>query len=294
MRLILSHLRGALVILLWALNTCLWVPLIYIVAVFKLIIPINAWQKFCHRVLNGMASNWISGNEFFHRLLNRVKWDIKGADGLKLKEWYLVLSNHQSWADVMVLQWVFNRKVPFLKFFIKKELIWVPFFGLAWWAMDFPFMKRHSREEIAKNPELKGEDLEITRKACEKFAHIPVSIMNFVEGTRFTKEKHDRQDSPFSHLLKPKAGGIAFVLGSMGDKLHEVLNVTISYPRGVSNFWGFLCGKVDEVKVHVETIPITREMLGNYFQDQEYRDRFHQWLNTLWDDKDRRLSGMTG
>ena len=111
--------------------------------------------------------------------------------------------------------------VPFLKFFLKKELIWVPILGIAWWALDFPFMKRYSAAVLKKRPHLRGKDIEITRQACKKFKSLPVSIMNFVEGTRFTREKHDKQKSPFTHLLKPKAGGIGFVLSTMGEQLQQ-------------------------------------------------------------------------
>lgn len=289
-----SPLRGALMVIIYSLNILLWVPLLFVVAFFKLIIPLKPWRAFCDRVLNGIASNWISVNSWSHRALNRVQWQVTGLEGLKRDQWYLVMANHQTWTDILVLQKVFNRKIPFLKFFLKKELIWVPVLGLAWWAMDFPFMKRYSRAEIEKNPELKGKDLEITRRACRKFANIPVSIMNFVEGTRFSREKHRQQNSPYKNLLKPKAGGIAFVLGAMGDQMHRVLNVTISYPQGPANFWQYLCGKVQQIKVRVESLPINGDMLGNYFQDAEFQQRFQRWLNSIWSEKDRLLSEMAG
>jgi len=280
--------------LLYALNTIFWTTPLFILALFKFIIPVDGWRLFCNRVLNNIASNWISVNTFVHRVINRVKWEISGLEGLTRDQWYLVMANHQSWTDILVLQGAFNRRIPFLKFFLKKELIWVPVLGLAWWAMDFPFMKRYSRQTLQKRPELKGKDLEITRKACQKFQRIPVSIMNFVEGSRFTIEKHARQGSPYANLLRPKAGGVAFVLGAMGDQLHRMLNVTISYPKGVGNFWQFACGKVSEIKVRVESLPIGDELAGDYFQDKEYRKQFQEWLNGLWAEKDRRLAEMSG
>ncbi len=289
-----SPLRGVLMVIIYSLNILLWVPLLFVVAFFKFIIPLKPWRAFCDRVLNAIASNWISVNSWSHRALNRVQWQVSGLEGLKRDQWYLVMANHQTWTDILVLQKVFNRKIPFLKFFLKKELIWVPVLGLAWWAMDFPFMKRYSRAEIEKNPELKGKDLEITRRACRKFANIPVSIMNFVEGTRFSREKHRQQNSPYKNLLKPKAGGIAFVLGAMGDQMHRVLNVTICYPQGPINFWQYLCGKVRQIKVRVESLPINSDMLGNYFQDAEFQQRFQGWLNSIWAEKDRLLSEMAG
>lgn len=169
----------------------------------------------------------------------------------------------------------------------------MPVLGLAWWALDFPFVKRYSRETLASNPHLKGKDLEITRKACRKFCDIPVSIMNFAEGTRFTRTKHQRQKSPYTHLLRPRSGGIAFVLNAMGDQMASILDVTIVYPRGgAPSFWEMLCGRLQEVIVRVREIPVTEELRGDYFNDPAYRSRFQAWLNQLWLEKDARIGAI--
>jgi 1-acyl-sn-glycerol-3-phosphate acyltransferase len=221
----------------------------------------------------------------------RIQWDIRGLEGLSMNEWYLVISNHQTWVDIVVLQKVFNYRIPFLKFFLKKELIWIPLLGVAWWALDFPFMKRYTASFLKKHPHLKGKDIEITRKACEKFKNTPVSIMNFVEGTRFTPEKHNRQNSPFKHLLKPKAGGVGFVLTAMGEHLHRIVNVTIIYPEGDTGFWSFLCGRIHEIQVRIQTLPLTKDLLGDYIKNEAYQARFQAWLNELWREKDRIMEG---
>jgi 1-acyl-sn-glycerol-3-phosphate acyltransferase len=178
---------------------------------------------------------------------------------------------------------------PVLEVFHQKELIWVPIFGLAWWALDYPFMERYSRAFLEKHPHLKGKDLEITRKAGEKFSGIPVSIISFVEGTRFTLAKHPRQGAPYVHLLRPRAGGIAFVLAAMGERLHGVLNITIAYPQGAMGSWSFLCGKVSEIRVRVDSLSMSKDLMGDYSQDLEFGERFQQWLNLLWMEKDQCL-----
>ncbi len=284
--------RGVASLLLYAANTVFAATQIFFIAVLKLLIPLRGWRKICDILLSRIADNWIAVNNFNQRCTARVRWDVEGLEGLKRNEWYMVLSNHQSWVDILVLQRVFHRKIPFLKFFLKKELIWVPVIGLAWWALDFPFMKRYSQAFLEKHPHLKGKDLETTKKACEKFKTIPVSVMNFVEGTRFMSTKHKLQRSPYKNLLRPKAGGMAFVFQAMGEQLHRIVDVTIAYPGGEKSFWQFLCGKVDEVKVRVRTYPLTSELLGDYFNDSEYRERFHQWLNELWEEKDRQIERM--
>ncbi len=278
---------GILSIIYLSLNTIFWCTPLFAFAFIKAIIPVNAWRKLCDIILNRIANNWILCNNIALIILKKIKWDVKGVENLNPEDWYLVISNHQTWVDIIVLQKIFYRNIPFLKFFLKKELIWVPVLGLAWWALDFPFMKRYTREFLEKNPHLKGKDLEITKKACEKFKTIPVSVMNFIEGTRFTKEKHEKQQSQYKHLLKPKSGGIAFVLTTMGEYLNSILDVTIAYPQKVESMWEFLCSKETEIKVRVNILPIGEEHTGNYFEDEEFRNMFQDWLNSFWTKKDK-------
>jgi 1-acyl-sn-glycerol-3-phosphate acyltransferase len=281
---------GTLSFLLYILNTLFWFVPIMLLAMLKLP-PVALWQKWITILLDQCASAWISVNNITTALFTRIRWDVKGLEQLSVKDWYLVVSNHQSWVDILVLQKVFNRKVPFLKFFLKKELIYVPFIGVCWWALDFPFMKRYSAAFLAKHPELKGTDIATTRKACAKFRYKPVSVMNFLEGTRFTAGKHQQQQSPFQHLLKPKAGGISFVLNAMGEQLHKLLDVTIHYPKGSPSFWDYISGKVHDITVRVRVLPIERQYIGDY-EDPQYRAVFQQWVNQLWADKDAQIQAL--
>lgn len=287
------NLVGTVSVVLYFFNTVFWATPIVVFALFKLI-PIPPWQRLISYFLDACATAWIGVNNINQNIFSRTTFDVSGLDSLSPKDWYLVIANHQSWVDILVLQRIFNRKIPFLKFFLKKELIYVPILGLAWWALDFPFMQRYSKSFLAKNPHLKGKDMETTKKACEKFRFKPVSIMNFVEGTRFTHEKHDRQASPFKHLLKPKAGGVAFVLSAMGEQLHKLINVTIEYPAGIPSYWDFISGKVKHIRVSVSVTPI-QDIIDSgvfddtYFDDPQVRSRFQGWLNQQWQHKDQLL-----
>jgi 1-acyl-sn-glycerol-3-phosphate acyltransferase len=195
--------------------------------------------------------------------------------------------------DIFVLQHVMNRHIPLLKFFLKQELIWVPVIGLAWWALDFPFMKRHGKADLRKNPDLRRQDRETTRRACEKFALVPTSVMNFAEGTRFTAAKHRAQSSPYRHLLKPKAGALALALNAMGDQFHSLVDVTIVYPAGVPTFWQFLCGRTPRIILRARQLPIPAEFTdGDYDGDSEFRGTFHRWLAGLWEYKDTEISQL--
>jgi len=287
LKLLPGPLRGLLSLGLYVLTTLFWVIPIFFVTLLKIILPFAAWRPWFSQALNSFAVNWIGVNNFNQKLFSDTRLDVRGTQALKRRGWYLVIANHQSWVDILVLQRVFHRKIPFLKFFIKKELFWVPLLGQAWWALDFPFMKRYSKDFVARHPHLKGKDIEITRRACEKFKTLPVSIMNFVEGTRFTPAKHQRQQSPYDNLLKTKAGGIAFVLAAMGDHLDHILDVTIVYPTGSKSFWSFVCGDIKEIKIRIKELPVSQEPSGDYVQDPEFRQAFQAWLNGLWGEKDK-------
>jgi len=285
-----SPLKGILSLLLYIVNTLFWFIPLMLLAILKLL-PITRWQAWMSYLVDAVAVAWISLNNFTTHIFTSIKWRVEGLETLSRKDWYLIIANHQSWADILILQNIFNRKIPFIKFFLKKELLYVPFMGLCWWALDFPFMKRYSQQLLKKRPELKGKDIATTRKACEKFRYKPVSIMNFVEGTRFTQAKHDKQQSPFRYLLKPKAGGTAFMLGTMGEQLHKLLDVTIHYPQGIPSFWDYISGKVHAITVNIKVLPISKELIGDY-NDQAYRERFQQWLNQLWVEKDQQLATL--
>ncbi len=285
-----SPLKGILSFLIYLINTILLTVPLILVSLLKFILPFRPVVVILDRILMAIAGLWIHINSLTTDLFCNIDWDIRGLDKLNPREWYLVMSNHQSWVDILVLQKILHTKIPMLKFFLKKELIWVPFLGLAWWALDFPFMKRYSKQFLAQNPHLKGKDLESTRKACQKFKHTPVSIMNFVEGTRYTPEK--AKTSAFSHLLTPRAGGIAFVLGSMGQCLNHIIDVTIVYPGRVPSFWSFISGKTRKIIVDFQLLEVGWHIKGDYFNDPVFRERFCEWLNQLWLDKDQKIDRL--
>ena len=290
-----APLRGLTAASLLALNTLFWVPILLLFALLKLLVPGKSMRLWVDPVLLRIAEAWIAGNSGWMRLTQATVWDVQGLEGLSPRSWYLVNANHQSWVDILVLQHLLNRRIPLLKFFLKQPLIWVPVMGLAWWALDFPFMRRHSEAYLQKHPEMRGRDQETTRRACEKFALIPTSVMNFLEGTRFTAAKQARQQSPYRHLLKPKTGGVAVALNAMGEKFEAVLDLTIVYPDGVPDFWQFLTGQVRRVIVRVQTLPIPSQLLGgDYAGDAAMRQAYQQWVHELWLAKDARISTLLG
>jgi len=264
-------------------------------AVFKFAVPHAGWRHRWTAVLVVLAESWIRINNVILTTTQPTAYELRGVHDPRLRRdgRYLVTSNHQTWSDVLVLQRVFIERIPFLRFFIKRELIWLPVLGLAWWALDMPFMKRYSSAKLARRPELRGKDLETTRRACDHFRRGPVSIMNFIEGTRFDPAKRDRHKSPHRHLLRPKAGGIAAVLDALSGDLDTIVNVTIVYDSPNPHFWDFLGGKVPRVLVEVTVEDIPADLRhGDYAGDEAYRERFQAWVRDLWERKDARLGAL--
>lgn len=285
-----AFVRIAFAFTLVASNTLLQGTALLVLALVKLLLPFAAVRDALSKVLVKLAESWMAVNTWLILRLTPTTIELHTAATLHREGWYLVLCNHASWVDIPVLQAVTNRRIPALKFFLKRELIYVPILGLAWWALDFPFMKRHSRAAVEKNPALRGQDLEATRRACERYKRLPVSVMNFVEGTRFTPGKHAQQGAPFRHLLKPKAGGVAFVVGAMGDAIESVLDVTVSYDIGKPSLGDLFADRIGQVRVHVRERAIPEGFAGgDYEGDAAFRERFQAWVNGLWLEKDALL-----
>jgi 1-acyl-sn-glycerol-3-phosphate acyltransferase len=284
--------RGTLSYILLFFNTILWCFPLYVFALVRYVGPasIGPW---CTRTVIHIAEYWIGCNNLIIDLFQELDIEIDGVQDLHEASWYLVLCNHQTWVDILILQRVFNNKIPFLKFFIKQQLIYTPVIGIAWWALDFPLMKRYTPEFLKKHPELRGKDLEATRRSCEKFKLTPVTILNFLEGTRFTQEKHKNQKSPYKHLLKPRGGGAALVMNSLGERIDSVLNVTIHYPGGVPGFFEFFSGGTKKVLFHVEYLPVPAEF-KRVTDDSRSTDKVgtRDWINNLWTEKDKLLESL--
>jgi 1-acyl-sn-glycerol-3-phosphate acyltransferase len=285
MRSLFRTLRGAFSVLLIVLNSTFWILPLLFIHLIKVIVPSPRWRRFWSDFQNDLGTRWISFNNLGLRVLNPVRWDVEIPEDLSMDEWYMVVANHQSWVDIVVLQKTFNGRIPFLKFLLKKELLWVPLLGLAWWSLDFPFLER------SRNA---SKDLETIRKAADKFKIAPVSIMNFVEGTRFRPEKHEKQRSPYTHLLKPKAGGLTFLLTAMDGVVPWILDVSIAYPQGRPTLWSFLCGEVETVRVRVKKIPVEEELLGDFVGDKAFRRAFMKWLSGMWEEKDGVMGELMG
>ena len=285
----MENIKGVLGFLAVVINTLFWCLFLLTIAIFKLLIPTESWKRLCTKLIINIGECWIYCNGLWIQALHRPRWNVEGFEELDSSNWYLAVANHQSWADIFVLQGITNRKIPMLKFFMKHVLIWVPVIGLAWWALDMPFLKRYTKEEIQKNPELRGKDIKAMEKSFERYSRYPVSIFSFAEGTRFTKEKKDNQLSQFEYLLNPKIGGIGLTLTTM-PYIKLLLDFTIHYEDERRSFWDFLCGRMSKADVKVRQINIPDNLLSkNYEDDPIFRENLKEWVYDIWSDKEKYL-----
>ena len=289
----MKHIRAVVALLIILINTLIGIGPMMLVALAKLVMPTAALRRGCAKIVMRIAEIWVDANLFFLNRMLKTRWEVWGNFNPSREASYLVLSNHQSWVDIAALVEALNGRVPYYKFFLKRELVWVPLLGLAFWALDYPFMRRYSKEYLEKHPQKKGEDLEITRQACEKCRGIPVTVVNFPEGTRFTAAKHAQQQSPYRNLLNPKAGGISFVMASIGDQIDTILDISVIYPGGVPGFWDLLGNQVDRVIIDIQQYPLQQHWVrGDYRDDPQFRAEFQDWISTLWREKDERISAI--
>ena len=279
-------LQGAIVILIVTVSTVVLTTVIFLLSIFKLMAPAGSARNAMTHWLSSLGELWVSINKaavcFYP-----IEWDVHMPEGISHKGRYLVFCNHQSGVDILAMQHVLNRRAPFGRYLLKQQLIWVPVLGVAWWALDMAFLRRYSRQELLKNPSLRGKDLENAARACEKLKNIPVSMMTFPEGTRFSKSKRDAQSSPYQHLLRPRYGGMGQVLYSFDDALDALIDVTIIYPDGTPSVWHYVSGQVKKITVHIQLRPIDENLRGvNFREDSEAKGRLKFWLNEIWEEKE--------
>ncbi len=290
-----GYVLGIITFFLYIVFTTIIFMVFLVFGLLKFLLPLKRLRRAFNRILDTMASTcWVYCVNMTHRVLTRTRFHVHGMSDVRINRWCLLLSNHQSWVDILVIIRVFYGKLPPYKFFIKKELLWLPMMGFCFRALDFPIMKRYPKKKMEENPNLKGMDIDATRKACETFKTYPVTIMNFVEGTRFTPAKKREQKSPYKNLLRPRAGGTALVLYATGGQLEQILDVTIIYPGKTPGLWDYFCGRCREIIVDIQGLPTNPDLVGDYFNDRDFRAHFQQWLNRIWSEKDARIDKYLG
>ena len=289
-------LRALATLLLLFLNLLVFGIPVVIVGIAKFAVQVTAPRsRLRTRIIllsSAIAERWVAMNTRIFDWMLATHWDIAGMpEAMPPDGRYLIISNHVSWVDIFTIFRVFHRKAAFVRFFLKQQLIFFPVVGQACWALEFPFMRRYSADELRRHPEKRGRDLATTRRACQRYRHIPVAILTFLEGTRFSEEKRVDQDSPYEHLLRPRVGAIAFVVASLGDQLDAMIDVTIGYPGGDVTLWHFMTGKVKTITVRARRLEVPAEFYtAEITEPGPARDRFKAWIESIWREKDALLA----
>jgi len=245
-----------------------------------------------------IATHWISSNSaLIDNMLPRKDWRINLPDDIHTNGKYLLVSNHQSWVDTSIVQYIGEKRLPLTRFFTKFELIYIPIVGQAFYFLDFPMMRRHSKEAIAKNPALKGKDIEEAKRACALLKDKPFTLLNYLEGTRFTKAKQAQQKSPYTHLLKPRAGGLSLAISALGEDIDGILDMTIVYPDGVPSYGDLWKGSIKRLGVDLRYIDIPDALFesikqGGYENDENTKAQMFDWVEQVWRQKDERITTM--
>ena len=290
---ILAPITFVIHITLQLLNLAFWGGLIILLGLVKLLLPNGRVRTLWNSVMHGLMFSFGRLSVLLIRLFNNIDIEYAVHGELAKDRWYLIIANHLSYLDIILLIEFATKRIPAPKFFLKKELIWLPFVGLGAWALDMPFMRRYTRAYIEKNPHKKGKDLETTKAYCEKFRTVPTTVINFVEGTRFTPQKHALKKSPYTHLLPAKAGGVSFTLAAMGELFTNVLDISLLYPYNKKHpMMAMLCGTMTKIVIDVNVVSVPELQQHSTRNESEFRLYFQNWLNDLWKNKDSRIKNL--
>ena len=272
-----SHLLSALSLGFITLNLLVWIVPLVLLGFVKFVVPPIA--RSVDPLMDGIYRIAVRLDDFWLKRVLGIEWP-HPVSGLQRSSSALVISNHVSWSDILLIQSVLVPHGPLVKFLAKRELVWVPIFGVIFWAFDFPMLRRRTRPGEDEQ-ERRARDQAALVSACEVLRDRPAALVNFAEGTRFDEAKRIDSQSPFEHLLDPRVGGLHTLREAVGDQVETVIDLTLIYPRE-SSFWEFLSGAVDKVEVEAELIP-TSSLPAT-------REALREWLSARWALKDSRIA----
>ena len=274
-------------------NTILIATPILVLAIFRLVLPFKPIIRIIEKSNLFLYKIWVQINSFTIALTNKIDWQLDTSSIPKIKNSCIIICNHQSWADIIMICHIFKGKIPVTKFFLKHSLIYIPFLGLACLGLGMPFLRRYSKQQLLKNPKLKYKDIESTNRACKRLIYSPSTLVNFVEGTRYTPQKAKLAKSSYEHLMPPKAASLGVALGQIGHDIDMLFNTTLRYPDNETDpFFDMLKGRLKTVYATVEPIKVTDNLVGDYLNEKQFKYSFTLWLRNLWERKDKELSLM--
>lgn len=273
-----QHLRAAICLAAITLNLTFWALLLLVLLPAKAAPRTRPWFR---RAAARIYRAAVRVDNVLLRRVSRASWRVRALN-LDPTRPHIVLSNHRSWADIFLVQSLIATRGPIVTFLCKRELLYVPIFGLIILAFDFPVLRRQALRGIAAGSR-RGDDRRRVTEAAAALLESPAAILSFAEGTRFTVAKRDANrrvagDGQYEYLLPPRAGGLAAMIEALAPGGGSIVDLTLAYPRP-STFWEFLGGTAGSVEVAWETIPIATV---------ESEDATN-WLNDRWRRKEELL-----
>ena len=252
------------------LNLTFWVIPVFVIAVGQAIARSQRTRRFWYRILDAIYHAAVHFNSAWVTRVLGVNIVVHGEVPRDPTEHLIVLSNHRSWFDILVLHKLVTGEGPIIKFLMKKELIYIPVVGWLCFALNFPRLNRGGSEDG------RTQDYSTVQQAAESLNGGLGALLNFAEGTRFSPAKHRAQQSPYRYLLRPHSGGLRIMLAAMPEV--RILDCTLAYPNQSLSFWQCLGGDLREIHVWLDSIPAF-----------EVTD-VNAWLAERWEVKDRRIA----
>ena len=250
-------------------------PINFIQLLSLVVLPFS--RKAFRAVNRWCADTWwgfcVTGAE----LIYGVRVIFTGED-VPMRENALLISNHQQMPDIPAIMKFSKTKERLgdLKFFVKKQLKWVPGMGWGMQFLDCLFIDRDW-----------ASDSEQIRRTFDRLVNgrVPVYLVSFVEGTRLTLPKlevaqaYARENGLTlpRHTLVPRSKGFSASVEGLRSHIAAVYDLTIAYEVGVPSLWQYLKGMVHRIHVHVRRFPIE--------ELPQSADDLRQWLLARWDEK---------
>ncbi|MBW1810764.1 MAG: acyltransferase [Deltaproteobacteria bacterium] len=227
------------------------------------------------------ANTWWSWCVSLVKLLHGTRVEMTG-DQVPAKENAIVVANHQQMPDITFLMFFAREKQRLgdLKWVVKDAIKYVPGVGWGMLFLDCIFVKRDWAKDQASIERVFSKFME---------GNIPIWLVSFVEGTRFTPAKREegrkyaqkRGIALPRNVLLPRTKGFAASVQGLRDHLDAVYDVTIGYKEGVPSLWQYTLGFSRVAHLHVRRYPI-EDLPGS---SEELAD----WLFSRNTEKDKLL-----
>lgn len=262
---------AALILLLVAFNVLQTLSLVL------LVVSRRAFRSF-NRML---AGTWWGLCVILARRLNRASLILSG-DSIPMRENAIIVVNHRDMSDILLIMMLAMGKgrIWDLKWFVKDVLKYVPGIGWGMLFLDCVFVKRNW-----------DADKDKIHSTFSKFQthRIPIWLISFVEGTRFTQAKKIRSQEHakerglpiLDNVLLPRTKGFVATVQGLSGYASAVYDLTIGHTGPVPSLWQIMTRKVNLFHMHVKRYPI--EDLP------EDPALLSQWLIMRFSEKDVRL-----